>query len=146
MLDTHLNQDEVNVMIKNKKTFFQNFYDPILIPSQTQGIMVLLRKPCLFKLVEHKNVTSNCLSVYLKSASNQELETPFVYNPSDRTDKISNLSKALDHLVSNRCKSQLIIGDFNTSLNPKLNFIDYSQDPHKSSTEFLHGLQEDALF
>ena len=32
ILDTHLNQDEVNVMIKN-------FYDPSLILSQTQGIM-----------------------------------------------------------------------------------------------------------
>ena len=25
MLDTHLNKDEVDVMIKNNKTFFQNF-------------------------------------------------------------------------------------------------------------------------
>ena len=33
MLDTHLNQDEVDVMVKNNKTFFQNFLEPILIPS-----------------------------------------------------------------------------------------------------------------
>ena len=27
MLDTHLNQDEVDVMVKNNKTFFQNFLE-----------------------------------------------------------------------------------------------------------------------
>ena len=70
----------------------------------------------------------------------------FVYNPNDETDKISNLSKALDYLASNRCKNQLIIGDYNTSLNPELDYVDYNQDPHKASREFLHGLQEDGLF
>ena len=35
MLDTHLNQGEVNVMIKENKTFFQNFHEPVLIPSKT---------------------------------------------------------------------------------------------------------------
>ena len=33
MLDTYLNQDEVDVMVKNNKTFFQNFLELILIPS-----------------------------------------------------------------------------------------------------------------
>ena len=96
MLDTHLNQEEVDVMVKNNKQTFQEFHNPILIPSQTRGIMALLRKSCPFKQVEHKAVTSNCLSVQLKSASNQKLEIAFVYNPNDETDKISNLSKALD--------------------------------------------------
>ena len=71
MLDTHLKQKEVDIMVKNNKQTFQEFYDPILIPSQTQGIMVLLRKSCPFKLVGYKDVTSNCLSVKLESASNQ---------------------------------------------------------------------------
>ena len=44
LLDTHLNQGEVNVMIKENKTFFQNFHEPLLIPSKTRGIMVLIRK------------------------------------------------------------------------------------------------------
>ena len=43
LLDTHLNQNEVDVMIKGNKTFFQNFQEPLLIPSQTQGILVLFR-------------------------------------------------------------------------------------------------------
>ena len=34
-LDTHLNQEEVDTMVKNNKQTFQEFYDPILIPSQT---------------------------------------------------------------------------------------------------------------
>ena len=84
--------------------------------------MVLLRK-CPFKLVKFKDVTSNCLSVVLKSASNQELEIAFVYNPNGEANKISTLSKTLDQLASNRCKNQLIIGDYNISLNPKLDYI-----------------------
>ena len=108
--------------------------------------MVLLRKSCPFKLVGHKDVTSNCLSVQLKSASNQELEIAFVYNFNDESDKISNRSKALDHLASNRCKNQLIIGDYNTSLNHELYYVDYIQDPHKLSREFLYGLQDDGFF
>ena len=40
----------------------------------------------------------------------------------------------------------MIIGEYNTSLNPELDYVDYTQDPHKASREFLHGLQEDGLF
>ena len=69
-----------------------------------------------------------------------------MYNPNDEADKISNLSKAIDQLSSNGCKNQLIIGDYNTRLNPELDYVDYTQDPHKASREFLHGLQEDGLF
>ena len=69
MLDTHLNQEEVDTMVKNHKQTFQDFYDPILIPSQTRGIMVLLRKSCQFKLVNFKEVSYNCLAVKLESAS-----------------------------------------------------------------------------
>ena len=35
MLDTHINKDEVDAMVKNDKTFFQNFVEPILIPSES---------------------------------------------------------------------------------------------------------------
>ena len=103
--------------------------------------MVLLRKSYTFKLVDHKAVTSNCLAVQLKSASNQELEIAFIYNPNDETDKISNLSKALS-FGWNGNKNQLIIGDYNTSLNTELGQVDYSQDPHRGSREFLHGLED----
>ena len=68
MLDTHLNQEEVDTMVKNNKQNFHDFYDPILILSQSQGIMVLLRMSCPFKLIKYKDVTSNCLSILLKSA------------------------------------------------------------------------------
>ena len=95
MLDTHLNQEEVDTMVKNNKQTFQDFYEPIIIPSQSRGIMVLLRKSCPFKLVNYKEVTNNCLSVKLESASKQDLEIAFVYNPNDEADKISNLSSCL---------------------------------------------------
>ena len=71
MLDTHLNHDEVDMMVKNNKQAFQEFQDPILITSQSRRIMVILRKSCPFKLVGYKDITSNCLSVKLESASNQ---------------------------------------------------------------------------
>ena len=92
-----------------------------------------------FKLVVHKAVTSNCLAIKLKLASNQDLEIAIVYNPNDETDKISNLSKALDHLAENVSKNQMIIGDFNTSLNTELDYVEYFQDPHRTSREFLRG-------
>ena len=57
--------------------------------------------------------------------------------PSSTTDKISNLSKALDHLAENGSKNQMIIGD------TELDYVEYSQDPHRASSEFLHGLEED---
>ena len=43
------------------------------------------------------NRYSNCLSIQLIPASNQELEIPFVYNPNHETDKNSNLRKAVNH-------------------------------------------------
>ena len=89
MLDTHLNQEEVDTMVKNNKQTFQEFYEPILIPSLTRGIRVLYRKSCPFKLVSYKEVTNNCLSVKLESASKQDLEIAFVYNPIDEADNIT---------------------------------------------------------
>ena len=120
-------------MVKNNKQTFQDFYDPFLIPSQTRGIMVLLRKSCPFKLVNFKEVSYNCIAVKLESASKQELEIAFVYNPNDEADKINNISEALNQLSSNGCKNQLIIGDYNTSLNTELDYVDYTQNPHKAS-------------
>ena len=99
MLDTHLNQNEVDVMVKGNKTFFQNFQEPLLIPSQTRGILVLIRKSCPFNLINSYEVTPNCLSVKLVSASNQELEIAFVYNPNDELEKIRNLKAAVTHLA-----------------------------------------------
>ena len=79
-LDTHLNQGEVNVMIKENKIFFQDIHESLLIPSQTRGLMVLIRKTCPFRLIRCYEVTPNCLSMKMVSASNQELEIAFVYN------------------------------------------------------------------
>ena len=39
MLDTHLNQEEVDTMVKNNKQTFQEFYEPSIIPSQSRGII-----------------------------------------------------------------------------------------------------------
>ena len=107
MLDTHLNQGEVNVMIKENKTFFQDFHKPLLIPIKTRGIMVLIRKTCPFSLIRHYEVTPNCLSVKMTSASNQELEIAFVYYPNDELDKIRNLKAAVTHLAGNGCTNNM---------------------------------------
>ena len=125
MLDTHLNQNEVDVMVKGNKEFFKDFHDPLLIPSQTRGIMVLIRKTSPFSPANHYKVTSDCLSVKLVSASNQELEIAFVYNPNGEMEKIRNLKAAVTHLSDNGCKNQLIIGDYNSSMNRDLDYIGY---------------------
>ena len=147
MLDTHLNQKEVDVMINGNKTVFKEFHDPLLILGQTRGIMVLIRKSCPFSPIRHYEVTSNCLSVRLVSASNQELEIAFVYNPNGEMEKIRNLKAAVTYLADNGCKNQLIIGDYNSSMNRDLDYIGYGdQDPHHASREFLFGLQKDDVF
>ena len=66
LLDTHMNQEEVDVLIKNNKQTFKDFYDPVLIPSLTRGIMVLLRKSIPFKMEKTEVVTQNCLAIKLK--------------------------------------------------------------------------------
>ena len=93
--------------------------------EQQAEIMVLLRKSCPFKLVEHKDATSNCLCVQLQSASNQELKIAFVYNPNDETNKISNLSKALDHHV---CSALNGVGRL------------FSRPSAATPTDFMHSL------
>ena len=76
------------------------------------------------------------------SASKQELEIAFVYNPKDEVDKIKNLKAAVTHLADNGCANQLIIGDYNSSMNRDLDYVGYSgQDPHHVSRDFLFGLQ-----
>ena len=105
MLDIHLNQDDVDMIIKNNKQIFQEFHNPILIHSQSRGKMVLLRKLCPFRLVGYKDVISDYLSVKLEYASNPKLQIAFVHNTNNESDKISKLSKAHDYLASNGCKN-----------------------------------------
>ena len=52
----------------------------------------------------------------------------------------------MTHLADNGCANQLIIGDYNSSMNTDLDYVGYSQDPHHASREFLFGLQEDNAF
>ena len=117
----------------HNKIFFQNFLEPFLIPSQSRGIMVLIRKSCPYTLNCHRKVTPNYLAVKLTSASKQELEIAF--------DK--NLKAAVTHLAENGCANQLIIGDYNSSMNTDLDFVGYAQDPDHVSREFLFEVQED---
>ena len=49
--------------------------------------MVLIRKTCTVSLIRHYEVTPNCLSIKMVSASNQELEIAFVYNPNNEMEK-----------------------------------------------------------
>ena len=69
-----------------------------------------------------------------------------LYNPNDETNKISNLRKAVYHMVESGSKNPLIIGDYNTNLNKDLDYVNYSKNPHQASREFLHGLKEDSVF
>ena len=73
-----------------------------------------------------QKVTCNFLSIKVESAFNKELEIALVYNPNDEANKISNLSNSLDHLASNGSKNQMTIGDYNTILNPELDYGDYT--------------------
>ena len=38
-----------------------------------------------------------------------------------------------------------VTGDYNHSFKTELDYVGYSQDPHRASREFLHGLQEDEI-
>jgi len=86
--------------------------------------MVLIRKICLFRLIRCYEVTPNCLYVKMVSAYNQALEIAFVYNPNDEIEKIRNIKAAVTHLADNGCSNELIIGDYNSSMNKDLDYVD----------------------
>ena len=45
---------------------------------------------------------------------------------------------AVTYLADNGCTNQLIIGDYNSSMNKDLDYVSYSgQDPHHASRDFL---------
>ena len=52
----------------------------------------------------------------LTSASKQELDIAFFYNPNYEVDKIKNLKAAVTHLADHGCANHLIIGDYNYSM------------------------------
>ena len=66
-----------------------------------------------------------------------------MYNPNDETEKIKNLK---NHLTDNGCFNQLIIEDYNSSLNRDLDYVWYLQEPHQVSREFLFGLQDESIY
>ena len=93
--------------------------------------MVLIKKSCPFSLIRQYEVTPNCLSVKMTSASNQELEIAFVYNPNDEMDKIRNLKAAVTHLADNGCTNQLIIANKMVTkiptMRPEIFSLDYKR-------------------
>ena len=105
-----------------------------------------MRISCPFKLIGHTTVTSNCLSIQLVSASNQDLKIAFLYHPNDEKDKVSNLRKAFNYSADNGSTNKLTIGDYNTSLKTDLDYVGYSQEPHRASREFLRGLLDYGVF
>ena len=82
--------------------------------------MVLIRKTCPFRLIRLYEVLPNCLSLKMVSASNQQLEIAFVYNPNIEIEKIRNLKAVVTHLADIGCTNQLIIGDYNSGMNKDL--------------------------
>ena len=87
-----------------------------------------MRISCPFKLIGHTTVTSNCLSIQLVFASNQELKIAFLFHPNDEKDKVSNLRKSFNYSDDNGSKNKLTIGDYNTSLKTDLDYVGYSQN------------------
>ena len=53
------------------------------------------------------------------------------------TDKIRNIKTAVHNLADNGNSNHLIIGDLNSSLNRNLDYMEYLQDPHQASREFI---------
>ena len=53
------------------------------------------------------------------------------------TDEIRNIKTAVHNLADNGNSNQLIIGDLNSSLNRYLDYMEYLQDPHQASREFI---------
>ena len=53
------------------------------------------------------------------------------------TDEIRNIKTAVHNLADNGNSNQLIIGDLNSSLNRDLDYMEYLQDPHQASREFI---------
>ena len=53
------------------------------------------------------------------------------------TDKIRNIKTAVHNLADNGNSNPLIIGDLNSSLNRDLDYMEYLQDPHQASREFI---------
>ena len=54
-----------------------------------------------------------------------------------KTDEIRNIKTAVHNLADNGNSNQLIIGDLNSSLNRYLDYMEYLQDPHQASREFI---------
>ena len=54
--------------------------------------------------------------------------------------------KVVHHFADTGCSNQLIIGDFNSSLNRDQYYMACLQDPHQVSREFLLGLQDESHF
>ena len=145
LIDHHLDQQKLASLAKNNRQILSKFtiYGT---PSLKRGILVLVKKSCGCKIINIKNSWENdvmAFDIILPDMS--IISTLAVYAPSHK-DMPSFWEHVYDEISKSNSENRLILGDFNCTINHKMDSSGYKTDPHSKSRAVLSNWLENETF
>ena len=144
ILDSYVDENRFNQIRQAHKTRMLG-YDIVSNFSALRGVLILIRQNSGYTA---KNISildnTNTVQFDLKAPDNIIYNIVCVYAPRANDPKyLSDLHKMV---YSSKGEHQMIIGDFNTTLNPHLDKVNYLTDAHSRSRSVINSWIEDGQY
>ena len=145
LIDHHLDTQKLASLTKNNRQIFSKFTIHGT-PSLKRGILVLVKKSCGCKVTNIKNSWENDIMAFdIILPDMSVISTLAVYAPSHK-DMPSFWDHVYDEISQNNNENRLILGDFNCTLDHKIDSSGYKTDPHTKSRAVLKNWLENETF
>ena len=144
ILDSHVDEPRFNKIRQMHQTGMSG-YDVVSNFSVLRGLVILIRKNSGYTATNINLLdTSDTIQFDLKAPDNTIYNLVCVYAPRANDPKYwTDLHK---RVYTSKGKHQMIIGDFNTTLDPHLDKVNYLMDAHSRSRSVINSWLEDGQY
>ena len=144
LLDHHMDEQKKASLLKNNRKLLSQFTFHGT-PSLKRGILILAKKNCGCKITHIKNEWENDMALFeITLPDTTIVSTLIIYAPSKDSPKF--WEQAYEEINSTSNDLKLIIGDFNCTLDHKLDTLGYKTDPHPKSRTIINNWLENEMF
>ena len=144
VIDSHLCKQKLTTLKKKYRQLFAK-YTIHGNPSTNRGILVFLKKNNGCKItMKNSHGNNDTLFFTVELPDTITIDILAVYAPSKDLPKF--WENAHEIMLSGNSQHQIIIGDYNCTLNHNTDQQGYLTDPHTKSRKVINDLQEQELF
>jgi exonuclease III len=144
VIDHHLDTNKLASLTKNNRQIFSK-YTIYGTPSLKRGILILVKKCCGCKLANVKSLANNdILSFDIILPDMTIIKTCAIYAPSKDTPLFWDAVH--EEINKGDTINKVILGDFNVTLDHKIDSSGYKTDPHPKSRTVINNWLENETY